>query len=77
VTRGTTDNYANYCSRCGKQSYISRRIARRVRKRVPDEPGRGPPNAYPCPHSDRYWHLGHLPPIEDARDALRARRGAS
>lgn len=77
MTRGTRDAYANYCYPCDKQSYLTRRIARRVRKRIPDDPRRGPLNAYRCPHGDRYWHLGHLPPIEDARDALRARRGAS
>lgn len=74
---GSPDSYAAFCDPCGKQSFTSRKVARRVRKRIRIDPGRGALNAYQCPNGSGYWHLGHLPPIDRARDVLRAQREAS
>jgi hypothetical protein len=70
----TRPTYCNYCHGCGKQSYQTRSIAKQVRKRVPPD-GRGPLSAYRCPDDTGYWHLGHLPPLDNARDVLRRKRG--
>ena len=49
---------AERCAECGKVSYVSRREAKKERRRFP---GSGM-NAYPCPVSPGVFHLGHLPP---------------
>ena len=41
---------------CGKVSYISRRDAKKERRRGSWM------NAYPCPENPNVFHLGHLPP---------------
>jgi hypothetical protein len=45
------------CQHCGKQTYLSRKEAKRVAKTV--HPGEDL-NAYRCPHGEG-WHIGHLP----------------
>ncbi|MGH8575601.1 MAG: hypothetical protein ACREXJ_01520 [Gammaproteobacteria bacterium] len=55
---------------CGKVIYVSRKAARRARGRVPGS--WGPLCAYQCPHTEGWWHLGHLLDIETGRDNLRA-----
>jgi hypothetical protein len=49
---------AERCGGCGKVSYISRREAKKERRRFR---GSGM-NAYPCPENPHAFHLGHLPP---------------
>lgn len=46
------------CVVCGKLSYRSRKVARKVaNQRHPDSRL----SAYPCPENGAYWHIGHLP----------------
>lgn len=46
------------CETCAKQSYKSRKDARRAAKdRNPEEQM----TAYVCPINEHYWHIGHLP----------------
>jgi hypothetical protein len=66
-----------WCTPCGKYIYATRKAARRVRNQLAPQPHRGPLSAYPCPHTDGWWHLGHLPLIPDARNEVRASRAAS
>ena len=49
---------AEKCTGCGKVSYLSRRDAKKERRRFR---GSGM-NAYPCPDNQNLFHLGHLPP---------------
>ena len=49
---------AERCTGCGKVSYLSRRDAKKERRRFR---GSGM-NAYPCPENQNVFHLGHLPP---------------
>lgn len=63
-----------YCDRCQKRVYRSRKMARRARQQVAKGAELA---AYPCPHSDTYWHLGHLSKIEGARDLYRAQAMAA
>lgn len=65
------------CAPCDKYIYISRKAARRVRGNLRQAADRGRLNAYQCPHTDGWWHLGNLPSIPDARDQIRAHRARS
>ncbi|WP_280389823.1 hypothetical protein [Nocardia wallacei] len=48
-----------FCQRCGKNSYVSRKVARAiVRRRFPGERLQ----AYRCPHLPGVWHGGHVAP---------------
>ena len=54
-----------YCPECGKQTFRSRKAARRAAKTcLPHERL----SAYPCPVNDNHFHFGHL------SDAVRAGR---
>lgn len=46
------------CTPAGKRIYVTRKNARRARRRFGDGHEL---NIYPCPHGDHY-HIGHLPP---------------
>ncbi|WP_375483288.1 hypothetical protein [uncultured Jatrophihabitans sp.] len=56
------------CSRCGKRSYPSRKLARQAARNYHGE-GRLAP--YQCPHNDQAWHNGHLPAAVRAGDVDR------
>lgn len=49
---------AERCTGCGKVSYLTRRDAKKERRRFR---GSGM-NAYPSPENPNFFHLGHLPP---------------
>lgn len=49
---------AERCPECGKVRYVSRKDAKKERRRFR---GSGM-NAYPCPENPNFFHLGHLPP---------------
>lgn len=61
------------CSSCGKMTFPNRREARRAARKMPAREGRL--NAYPCPHRDEGWHLGHLPPAVARGDQARSDLG--
>ena len=49
---------AERCAECGKVRYVSRKDAKKERRRFR---GSGM-NVYPCPANRDFFHLGHLPP---------------
>jgi len=68
------DGYSSTsCEPCGKRIFVSRKAARTARGRMA---GSGHLTAYPCPHYDGWWHLGHLRDMENGRDNLRAAQAA-
>lgn len=51
------DRHIGVCDTCGKRKYLNRADAKAVAKRLNDDHV----VAYRCPHSQGYWHVGHLP----------------
>ena len=54
----TVVRLAERCLSCGKVRYVSRKDAKKERRRFR---GSGM-NVYPCPVNRDFFHLGHLPP---------------
>lgn len=52
----TTSRAIGSCESCGKLSYTTKKIARQAARKLKG----GHMNAYPCPVSEKLWHVGHL-----------------
>ena len=84
VSRHTEASYIravgglSICERCDKVTFLTRKAARRAARVMK---GGNLPRPYPCPHTDGWWHVGHLPQAvrqgEIDRDEYRAKLGGA